>query len=375
MQDVVFSTITPDQIDLSRTRSDGVEGLKGFLEFAAKGRSALAVRGGASAAKNGFGEVVAAELEKLGYKCRCSVGCSDYKIDVAVCNPDEPDKYILGINCGSLSSYENGTASDRTLSQPSVLRGLGWNVMSVYILDWIDNRERVLSKIKDELDKAVAAYRDPKLKEAEVPKPKQELVFEQEQPIQLSDQCDRYDSFTVKSYGVSENFNEANKAKITKNVSDVLKAEAPVSRSVLAKKVFACWGITRPGAAMKKTLDAAIENVQHGTTLAGDSEFLWLPEQIPAEYNKCRTVYADDERRDIADVPPQETAAGIKRLMERQIAMQREDLLRETAHLFGYTRMTPAVETAMSLGIREAKSRGFIAFGEDGKVTYIEKQQ
>jgi hypothetical protein len=35
--------------------------------------------------------------------------------------------------------------------------------------------------------------------------------------------------------------------------------------------------------------------------------------------------------------------------------------------------MTPAVETAMSLGIREAKSRGFVAFGEDGKITFVEK--
>ena len=372
-QMIVFSTITPDQIDLSRTRSDGVEGLKGFLEFAAKGRSALAVRGGATAAKNGFGEVVAAELEKLGYQAKCSVGCSDYKIDVAVCNPDKPDTYILGINCGSLSSYENGTASDRTLSQPSVLRGLGWNVMNVYILDWIDNRERVLGKIKEELEKAVAAYRDPAVKETEAAKPKQELVFEQEKPVQLSDQCDKYESFSVKSYGVSENFNEANTAKIAKNVSDVLKAEAPLSRSALAKKVFACWGISRPGAAMKKTLDVAIDKAPHSSTLVGDTEFLWLPEQVPAEYDKCRTVYADDERRDIADVPPQEIAAGIRRLLERQIAMQREDLLRETAHLFGYTRMTPAVETAMSLGIREAKSRGLIAFGEDGKVTYVEK--
>ena len=373
-QMIVFSTISPDQIDLSRTRSDGVEGLKGFLEFAAKGRSALAVRGGSSAASNGFGEAVAAELEKIGYKAKCSVGCSDYKIDVAVCDPDDPERYILAINCGSMSSYINGTASDRTLSQPSVLKGLGWKTMNVYILDWLDNRERVIGRIKDEIEKAVKAKRDPGSVPAEPAKPKQELVFEQEQPVQLADLCDKYTSFAVKSYGVSENFNDANSAKIVKCVSDVLKAEAPVSRNVLAKKVFACWGITRPGAAMKKTLDAAIGKAPHGTTFMGEAEFLWAPEQVPESYDTCRTVYADGEKRDIADIPPQELAAGIKRLMARQIAMQREDLLRETSRLFGYTRMTPAVETAMSLGIREAKSRGFIAFGEDGKVTFVEKQ-
>ena len=53
--------------------------------------------------------------------------------------------------------------------------------------------------------------------------------------------------------------------------------------------------------------------------------------------------------------------------------MQREDLMRETAHLFGFTRVTPTLEVAVSLGIRSAKQRGRIAFAEDGKVTYVEE--
>jgi hypothetical protein len=373
-QMIVFSVITPDQIDLSRTRSDGVEGLKGFLEFAAKGKSALAVRGGSTAPKNGFGEVVAAELAKIGYQAKCSVGCSDYKVDVAVCNPDKPDTYLLGICCESLSYYENGTASDRTLSQPSVLKGLGWNVMNVHILDWIDNRERVIGKIKEEIERSLEAYRNPEKKKDEpASKPKQELVFEQEKPVQLTDLCDKYVPFKVSSYGVAENFTDANTNKIVKCVNDILKAEAPVSRNALVKKVFACWGITRPGAAMKRTLDGAIEKAQIKTTQNGETEFLWLPEQDPAAYDKCRSECADGDRRDIGDIPAQELAAGIKHIMARQISMQREDLLRETYHLFGFTRLTPAIETAMALGIREAKSRGFVAFGEDGKITYVEK--
>ena len=372
-QMIVYSVITPDQIDLSRTRSEGVEGLKGFLEFAAKGRSALAVRGGAQTASNGFGEAVAAELEKSGYKAKCSVGCSDYKIDVAVCDPETPDRYILGINCGSAANYRNGTASDRTLSQPSVLRGLGWNVMNVYILDWLDNRERVIEKIKDAIQNALEAKHAPKKEEPAPQKPKQEVVFEQEQQTSLSESFDKYENFKVKAYGVSENFNEAGLSKITDCVNDILAVEAPVSRNVLAKKVFACWGITRPGAAMKKTLDAAVANAKYTSVKSGETEFMWLPDQTPESYDKCRTVYQEGEKRDITDIPPQEIAAGIKLILERQIAMQREDLIRETAHVFGFTRMTHAIETAVSLGIREAKSRGNVVFGEDGKITYTEK--
>lgn len=369
---IVFSVITPDMIDLSRTRSDGVEGLKGFLEFAAKGRSALAVRGSSSQQHNGFANVVAEELRKLGYESKCNIGCSDYKIDVAVCNPDKPDSYILGISCESLSYYENGTANDRNLSQPSVLRGLGWSVMSLHILDWLDNKDRVLDKVKAEIENALDNYRNPK-KSDEPSKPKQELVFEKEKPAAITDNCDKYVPFKVKETGTSESFNTENTAKITKCINSVLKAEAPVSRTVLAKKVFACWGITRPGATMKSCFDEALANADCVSVTAGETEFLWLKEQNPSEYDKCRSVCDDENRRDMDEIPPEEIAVGIKIIMSRQLAMLRDDLIRETAHLFGFTRITPTIETAVSLGIREAKKRGFVEFTEDGRINYTEK--
>lgn len=38
---IVYSVLRPEQIDLSRTRSEGVAGLKGFLEFAERGKLAV----------------------------------------------------------------------------------------------------------------------------------------------------------------------------------------------------------------------------------------------------------------------------------------------------------------------------------------------
>ena len=368
-QMIVFSVITPDMIDLSRTRSDGVEGLKGFLEFAAKGRSALPVRAGSQSSADGFEAIVAHEINKLGYETKCKVGCSDYKIDVAVVNPDKPDTYILGISCGSKAHYQSGTASDRTLSQPSVLKGLGWNVMNVYIIDWLDNKEKVISKIKAEIEAAVEHYRNPATAAVEEPKPKQELVFETEEVVDFTDMLDKYEPFRIKELGTSESFTEANSAKIIKCINDVLEAEAPVSRSALAKKVFSCWGITRPGSAMKTIFDSVLAKVDAKAIKSGENEFVWLPSQAPEQYDKCRAVYSDGERRDIDDIAPEELAEGIIRIMQRQIAMQREDLLRETARLFGFTRMTPTIETAVSLGIREAKKRGAVEFSEDGKIS------
>ena len=367
---IVFSVITPDMIDLSRTRSDGVEGLKGFLEFAAKGRSALPVRAGSKNSSEGFETVVADEIRKMGYECRCSVGCSDYKVDVAVVNPDKPETYIMGINCGNEANFHNGTASDRTLSQPSVLKGLGWNVMSVYIIDWLDNKEKVLGKIKAEIDAAVERYRNPASAPKTEEKKKQELVFETEEVSSFAESFDKFETFKIKALGTSESFNESSSAKITKCINDILAAEAPMNKKTLAKKTFSCWGISRPGSNMKAVFDAAFEKSEANVTTAGENEYVWLKEQTPEEYDKCRTVYSGDEKRDIDEVAPEEIAVGIKEIMSRQVAMAREDLLREVAHLFGFTRVTGTLETSVSLGIKAAKNRGWVGFAEDGRVSY-----
>ncbi|SHM66107.1 DUF4011 domain-containing protein [Ruminococcus flavefaciens] len=367
---IVFSVITPDMIDLSRTRSDGVEGLKGFLEFAAKGRSALPVRAGSKSGSDGFETVVADEIRKMGYECKCSVGCSDYKVDVAVVNPDKPDTYIMGINCGNESYFHNGTASDRSLSQPSVLKGLGWNVMSVYIIDWLDNKEKVLGKIKAEIDNAIERYRNPAAAPKAEEKKKQELVFETEQVSSFAESFDKFETFKIKALGTSENFSEGSIAKITKCINDILAAEAPMNKKTLAKKTFSCWGISRPGSNMKALFDSAFEKSEAKVTTAGENEYVWLKEQEPENYDKCRTVYSGDEKRDIDEVAPEEIAVGIREIMSRQVAMAREDLLREVAHLFGFTRITPSLETSVSLGIKAAKNRGWVGFTDDGRVSY-----
>lgn len=64
---LVFSTMTSGMIDLAKTSSKGVAGLKSFLEFAERGKTSLAVKSGAGAAGNAsggasIGKYIAAEL-------------------------------------------------------------------------------------------------------------------------------------------------------------------------------------------------------------------------------------------------------------------------------------------------------------------------
>lgn len=366
---IVFSSITADMIDLSRTRSEGVAGLKGFLKFAEQGRNALAVSGNHdSDSRSGFPEIIAAELQKRGYNAECGIGCSGFRVDVAVIDPHDPQRYILAIFCGTKNSFINNTAQDRHLAQTSILKGLGWNTINVHILDWIDNKEKAVAKIESAIAEITSGRAASHEKSENIRESADEPVFETEQALSLHQRCENYIPYEVKSYGTAENFNERNISEISACIMNILRTEAPISRNVLVKKLASCYDITRVTPNIRNVAQKAAEECSAVITRAGENEFVWLSEQDHAVYNKCRAVYPDGFKRSLDEISPEEISAAIKLIITSQGSMEREDLIRETARLFGFSRVSSAMESAVSLGIREARIRGYIEFTENGRI-------
>lgn len=111
---LIFSSITPAMIDLSRTSSKGVAGLKAFLEFAEKGKTSLAIKSENVKSYEGMGRFIAAELSQYGYDCRYDVGVSGFKIDVAVVDPEDESRFILAV---ILDGSEDFSIKDRNILQ------------------------------------------------------------------------------------------------------------------------------------------------------------------------------------------------------------------------------------------------------------------
>ena len=80
------------------------------------------------------------------------VGRSQFKIDLAVLNPEKKDEYMMGILCDGRNYYDTKTTRDREIVQPGVLTGLGWNVMRVWAVDWYGNHQQVVDRLLKRLD-------------------------------------------------------------------------------------------------------------------------------------------------------------------------------------------------------------------------------
>ncbi len=144
----VFSTMHSDQIDLSRTQALGVIGLKNFLYFAEHGyQPGFASQQKGEYFTGGLPELIADRLREKGYQVDTYVGKSSFRVDLAVIDPNNSDHYLLGILCDGKGYYATPTARDREIVQPSVLKGLGWNVERVWSVDWLNDSETVVNNL------------------------------------------------------------------------------------------------------------------------------------------------------------------------------------------------------------------------------------
>lgn len=355
---IVYSTIRPEQIDLSRTRSEGVAQLKAFLEYAAKGKPALAVGASANAqADDEFSAAVAAELEKRGYIVKRGIGSSGFRIDLAIADPED-GTYILGILCDNRTLYENTTARDRNIVQPSVLGGLGWKLCNVRAIDWLDNRDCVVERIIA----AVEAARNEKqnnVRPAPEKQPDKLPKLEQMKRCEAAAlKTEQYVPAHLPIMSTAERFYEdGSLPKIARAINRVLDAESPISRRLLLKNTIAAWGITRSGSRVEEVFDRALRSSGVRSTQYGDQVYIWKNGQSPEQCDSVR-LSAGTEKRSIEDVPPEEIAVAVRYVLSKQFSMPYSDLVKETAKTIGYTRGTN-VEKQIGYAVNIAVSRGW----------------
>lgn len=363
----VFSTLRADQIDLNRTSAEGVAGLKAFLEYAEKGKDALFYTTSTESRLNdGLLLSIAEELRNRGYEIRLNVGCSGYRIDIGVVDIANPKKYLLGILCDGYSHNATRTAHDRIVTQSSVLKMLGWKLYHVWAMDWWENRLRTIEAMVAAIEEARNERSQHKILESEEHSSFKESYASESEIHEKKHPLDELDSETdarICPYQIADlaytpvapgDFVQGYyNSQILEKIRIVVKTEAPISKTLLCKRVLNSFAITRMGTRLATHMDFLLERSQL-TTTREEIPFYWNETQDPRLYN----TYRPNSEREALDIAPEEVAVAVCHILEEQGALQEEDLLREVAHQFNYTRMGDNVTFSMSRGVAYAVKSG-----------------
>ncbi|RAP54755.1 MAG: hypothetical protein BZ137_00475 [Methanosphaera sp. rholeuAM130] len=149
-QCVVFSNFKSSDLKVDKTNK-GLQAFKTFLYYADKGKFPAGVQV-ATSKDSDFENEVYDILVNEGYTVERKVGTASYRIDLAVVKPDNPDEYVLAIECDGSSYHSSNSTRDRDRLHQEILENLGWNFYRVWSTDWYHNHEdakkRLLKKVK-----------------------------------------------------------------------------------------------------------------------------------------------------------------------------------------------------------------------------------
>lgn len=147
----IFSSMGSEDIAAGGTSRRGVHALRDFLRYCEIGMLHKTERETGRAPDSDFEIAVASALRDAGFECIPQVGVAGFFIDVAVVDPGNPGRYLMGIECDGATYHSGKSVRDRDRLRQTVLERLGWKIRRIWSTDWFKNPYAELQPILREL--------------------------------------------------------------------------------------------------------------------------------------------------------------------------------------------------------------------------------
>jgi very-short-patch-repair endonuclease len=135
--------------------------LRNFIAYAERGAQLpVAPQEPTGDETNDFEDGVAEALRERGLVVDQQVGASGYRIDLAIRDPRDPMRYVLGVECDGATYHSAKTARDRDLLRQEVLRLHGWRLYRIWSTDWFRDRGKAIDDVVRALAAALASPLD-----------------------------------------------------------------------------------------------------------------------------------------------------------------------------------------------------------------------
>ncbi|MFJ4010201.1 DUF3320 domain-containing protein [Streptomyces sp. NPDC090026] len=371
--------------ELADSTNRSVQHLKRYLQYAEHGPRILetAPVDPDAAPESPFEEEVLGVLRDWGYSVQPQVGVAGFRIDMAVRHPGAPGSYALGIECDGAMYHSSRAARDRDRLREAVLRDLGWELHRIWGTDWYRNRRDATARLRAAVEEACA--RDPFPVPPDGPPdagapgegsagpdtakdtgsavtfvavddgpPAWSRAYEEVADVQLVEL--RVASARRRGMRDAELQDPEAVGVVADVALAVITAEGPVTEELLVARVRSAWGISRAGTVVRDSVGRALRRIASAGRIVRVGEAYDLPSRDLAFARTPTPAVA----RKVGQVPSVERRLVLGRVVEESRGVHREDLLREVARFFGWTRLGPDIRDALTKDVEELLAQGAV---------------
>jgi len=353
----VFTNMTEDDIDLERTNSQGVRALRTFLAFAHRGvlesEAGDGASGGAAEQATRFQRSIADVISANGYLAAESPGWGTGTVDLAVSDPGQPGRYILGIECDGPSYDSARSARDRDRLRPQVLEGLGWKLHRAWSPEWASNPQRELERVLAAIDAPDAQapeelIQEPPPGQVEPDSPEEQFlnnpgaIIRDAVPAPAGYQVTEYQEAKLSSRPADRDLAAASARSLERWTAKVVQVESPVHISEVARRVCTESGVKRPGKRVQDALEEAVSELVRSGRVFRRGDFLWSTDMTRPPVRDRSGLPATSRKLEM--VSDEEMAEAICVVVGRSYGIARDQTPARAAKLLGFSRTTQAIK-------------------------------
>ncbi|PXV57132.1 AAA domain-containing protein [Dysgonomonas alginatilytica] len=370
----LIGSILPADIDTERTTSEGVKMLRSYIDFAQNGMSALEGElkyNDILELDSPFEESVYDFLNSKGYNVVTQVGCSGFRIDMAIRHQKHTGVFVLGIECDGATYHSSRTARERDRLRQTILEDMGWRIYRIWSTDWIKDQITESERLIDTIEKVLREFEEPKLDL------KIESIDSSSINIEIEEQLINQQQEDV-GYGFSM-YEEANIDDVERVYDDwlyasnvvkhILQIEQPIHFENLCKRIAPLWGNQKATSKIRELVNYTI-NRHLKNQITNCEDFISLTSVKSITVRIPNSEYGDNIRP-VQYIATEELAEAMVVIAQRSYGIRSEDLKIATAREFGFSRKGSNITQAMEKAYYHLHTTGRIQEIDDSKVKVL----
>lgn len=371
----VFSNIRHSDIRTDELPSAGVAALRTFLHYAETGEMDIPSPTGKEP-MSPFEETVINFVKEQGYTVVPQVGSAGFYIDIGVVDPNNPERFVLGIECDGAQYHSSRTARDRDRLRQQVLEQRGWRIHRVWSTSWYRKPEvekkRLIEAIQAAVDLASRSHSEAKHSQSEATEPLSHVEERPSSEPMLSEPVNSgktlllppyqfaslkkpvalYRQETLSFYG----------GELMEIIVEVVKVESPIHVEELIRRVRETLGYRRAGRRIREEIESALQIAEHLNKVEIDGDFVWIKPRnrltarsrvaLPPQYKKLE--YVHDE----------EIQEAIMFAVRHYYGIGEDEVCVEVLKLLGFERVTTGMREAIRQQVQLLARKGRVVLKE-----------
>ena len=353
-QCVIFSNFKSSDMAVDKIRSKGVKIFKDYLYFAETGKlpSSYLLDNDFD---SDFERSVYDFLVDNGYEVEKQVGCANYRIDLAVVDNHNPDNYILGIECDGAMYHSSKVARDRDRLRQEVLEGLGWKLYRIWSTDWYHARDSAKKRLLNAVEYAYKNKNTINTKKEVTPDFDINVTIEPNND--LNDDEDSY--FVPYTYW---RYDSSLDTDLYYSILRMVKVEGPVHIDDIYDRIKIFNG-NKATKKFKNLVSLVLSNLISKKEIKKDVNFYY-----GVDFDLSKIKVRNRDKPEIDRIYTKEVILSIIYTLKIELALSKEDLIKESSINLGFKRLTSRVSQKLESSVNALLNDGFIIVDENSNL-------